>query len=523
VEGCEYMTTADDLRDFFGDLDYKVIIAADGETRTHQRKGERIIEQTPAGGVSVAFDVLCQAAGATYIARARTPEDREVTDADGAVTIDGPDGHYCLKRLVLTPEEEEAYYAGFANQTLWPLCHIAFERPIFNRAWFEGYAEVNRRFAESIQQELTDRSFVWLNDYHLALAASSLRKRSDTVIGLFWHIPWPTWEIFRILPYKREILHGLLSCDFIAFHRRYQARNFLNAVDQELGARIDFETNTVYVDGKSVRVASLPMGIDVDVIRQAFMHDDERPTLLDTIRSTFGFSVPADGSEDQRDDTLAELRDRYRILLGVDRLDYTKGIPERLMGIDQFFAEYPSYRQKVVYVGIMSPTRNAIPAYQALRERVEQLADEINAKYRTDEWAPLHMVYDGFTRDDVMDLYRDASVCLVTPVDDGMNLVSKEFVVAASCSLNPGMLVLSQFAGSASDLSASLLVNPYDTGAVATAIKLALEMDRAERVERITHMASLLEERNVYEWAMNFVRDAATAAREQQHGILQIL
>lgn len=517
------MNMAGDITSYFHDLEYKVIIAADGETRTHQEQNGRITEQTPAGGVSVAFDVLCQTADATYIARGRTEQDRDVVDDHGRVRVSGPDGAYTLKRLFLTPEETQAYYAGYANQTLWPLCHIAFVRPIFDRCWFHGYEEVNRRFAECINQEIDAKTFVWVNDYHLALAPQYIERGSDTVIGMFWHIPWPTWEIFRVLPNKHEILTGMMHCDYIAFHRRYQARNFLAALEQELGARVDYETNMVYADGRSTRVDSLPMGIDVDVIKNAMRPDKDGQTMLEAVRSTFSLLMPAHEPEQSHDaDVVADLASRYRILLGVDRLDYTKGIPERLRGIDRFLEMYPEQRGRVVYIGIMSPTRDVVPAYQDLRREVEQLADEINARYSTDDWQPLHMIYNGFTREDVMDLYEKAAVCLVTPVDDGMNLVSKEFVVAASLSSDPGMLVLSQFAGSASDLNASLLVNPYDPDAIATAIHMALDMDPEERRQRIDLMVSLLQQNNVYEWAVNFARNTITAAREQQHEILQL-
>lgn len=516
------MTTIEDVRGFFDSLDYKVIIAADGETRAHKRKDSRIVEQTPAGGVAVAFDTICQAAHALYIGRGKTSEDREVVGPDDKVPISGENGAYTLKRLFLPPETEEKYYAGFANQTLWPLCHIAFERPIFDKDWYEGYIEVNRAFAESIQNEIDDRTLVWINDYQLALVPAFLRKREDTIVSLFWHIPWPTWEIFRILPQKREILESFLCCDFVGFHRRYQARNFLNAVDQELGARIDYETNTVQVDSRRVRVGSVPMGIDVDVIRSALAPETHQQTLLEAVRSSFWFLNSPQEPASPESDALTSLCERYEILLGVDRLDYTKGINERLMGLDRFFEQNPTYHEKTVYIGIMSPTRNSIPAYQRLRAEVEDLANQINEKYRTDCWEPLHMVFDGHTREDVLDLYQRASVCLITPLDDGMNLVSKEFIVAASSSSEPGMLVLSQFAGSATDLSAALLVNPYDPDAIAAAVRMALEMEPAEKKERVFHMASLLEERDVYSWAMSFVRSAFDAGRAQQLEVVQI-
>lgn len=515
------MTAAGELRAFFAGLGYRVVIAADGETRTHRRSDDgKIVEQTPAGGVSVAFDVLSQAADAVYIARARTEEDREVAGPGGRVRIDGEEGTYTLKRIVLSEEEEAGYYAGYANQTLWPLCHIAFQRPIFEPSWFEQYQTVNHRFAASTSEEIGPRTFVWVNDYQLALVPGALRTREDTVVGMFWHIPWPTWEVFRILPHRREMLESMLACDYLAFHRTYQARNFLHAVERELGARIGVEGTVVTYNEKRTRVVSLPMGIDVEVIRNR-LSPPESASVLDAIKAAFGFG---NGQEavSAEDEGIAALAERYKMVLGVDRLDYTKGIPERLAGLDRFFQQYPRYRGTAVYVGIMSPTRDAVPAYQELREQVERRAAEINRRYAENGWKPLHMYYNGAGRENVMDLYRLARACLVTPLDDGMNLVSKEFVVAASLADDPGMLVLSQFAGSAVDLVASLLVNPYDADAVAAAIAMALEMDPEERRERIASMVEVLEQRDVYHWAMQFIRDAVIAAREQQHSIVHV-
>jgi trehalose 6-phosphate synthase len=519
------MTSVQELRDFFTDLNYHLVIAADGETRTHHTDDQgNIVAQTPAGGVSVAFDLLCQAAGATYIGRARSPEDGNVTDPNGCVQIDGDEGQYFLKRIFLSPEEEEGYYSGYSNQTLWPLCHTAFQRPIFHPDWYSEYERVNRRFAKSIADEIGGSTFIWVNDYQLALVPGMLTRRDDTVVGMFWHIPWPTWEVFRILPQKREILTSMLACDFLAFHRRYQARNFLNAVERELGARIDLETSTVHHDGRITRVTNLPMGIDVDVIR-ARLTPPESESVLVQILSAIGIgNGNTNGNLDHDDDEeLTALAERYTLLLGVDRLDYTKGIPERLEGIDRFFEQHPEYRGKVVYVGIMSPTRDAVPAYQDLRTQVETRAKEINARWAQGDWRPLRMRFNGAARENVMDLYRRARVCLVTPLDDGMNLVSKEFVVAASLSDDPGMLVLSQWAGSAIDLTAALLVNPYDPDSLSAAIKMGLEMPADERRRRIGSMVELLEERNVYEWAMSFIRQAVNTVREHQHNIQVVL
>ena len=505
--------TYQELQKFIFEQGYKVIIVADGQTRTHEQEGEQLILKTPAGGVSVGFDILAQASGATYIARGRSLSDRKGMGGESTIPIVTQQGRYNLKRLFFSERDVEDYYFGFSNQTLWPLCHAAFEQPVFHNGWYEGYKKVNKAFAKAVMEEVNPRekTFIWINDYQLALVPTYLPKNPNMIIGFFWHIPWPTWEVFRILPQKRDILWSLLSCDYLAFHRRYQGDNFLHTVDHELEARIDRETNTVHFDKNNLSVDSLPMGIDTDVVRNVTSGEEEA-SFLQTLRSVFQLENPTEKTIEKKKDPLSQIFEKYNVILGIDRLDYTKGLLHRLHAIDLFFDMYPQYKNKVVYMGIMSPSREQIPSYRLLRREIEALAKRINQKHAINGWRPLRLIYQSYTREDVINLYKRASVCLITPLDDGMNLVSKEFVIAASMAQKPGVLVLSQLAGSAIDLHESLLVNPYDTEEVSRAINIGLVMADKEKLDRIEQMATQLEEHNIYEWAATFMQRALAAA-----------
>jgi trehalose 6-phosphate synthase len=502
------MVTFSDLQSFFKQQQRKLIIVADGEPYVSVlRKGKMVLEMH-AGGVAVALDPIARATNALYIARAKSEEERSVLDKKNKMVVGGAEDKYTLKRLFFSEQEFDDYYFGFSNQVIWPLCHVAFEQPILNDKWLEGYKQVNQKYAQAIKEELNGKNFVWINDYQLAMVPYYLGKPKDTVVGMFWHIPWPTWEIFRILPYKKEILISLLSCDFLAFHRGYQARNFLNTVERELEVRIDQETQQVYFNKHVTTVKHLPLGIDTDVVKALVKSEEKQtPTVL---TKAVKFLL---GTEEKEEHPFDWYFKKYKVILGVDRLDYTKGIPNRLRAIKKFFEKNPQYIGKVVYLGIIAPSREKIPSYKKIRQEIRDLAANINETYAKKNWKPINLIYDLFKREDMINFYRKADVCMITPLDDGMNLVSKEFVIASSLSHNPGMLVLSQFAGSAIDLTEALIINPYDTRETANAIKQGLEMKVSEKVKRIKHMADMQEDKNVYEWGYDFIKEAIQSAR----------
>lgn len=503
------MTSFLDLQDFFKKLNKQLIIAADAEPVVHEKHKDTISSIIPAGGVGVALEPVSRASKAIYIARGKTETDKEVLNNKNDIILhpNTPD-EYMLHRLFFSEEDLNAYYYGFANQTLWPLCHVAFQRPEFNSAWYEGYKRVNKAYADAIKAQIKSPSVVWINDYQLALVPSFLNHPKDTVIGLFWHIPWPTWEVFRILPQKKELLESLLSCDYIAFHRGYQAQNFIKTVERELEVRVDQETSRIYYKNHVTTVKSLPMGIDTDIIKDILEPQQPDTIITAIVRALLGIQAEP---KDKQESDIDMFFKQNNVILGVDRLDYTKGLLFRLQALDLFFKEHPKHIGNVSYLGVLSPSREQIPAYKQLKKAVYDLAKEINEKYQTDSWKPIHLVSGVYSRAEILNLYRKAQVCLVTALDDGMNLVSKEFIVAASMSDNPGVLILSQFAGSAIDLTSSLIVNPYNIDEVADAIDKALTMPKSEKVKLTQQMDATLEERNVYGWAMKFVREAVEA------------
>lgn len=518
------MTTFQDLKTFLERQKIRLITVADAEPRVQRIKNGKILSEIPAGGVGIALDPISRAAKGMYIARGKNEDEKKIGDKDHRTTIEHPDGKYTLRRVFLSEEEMKLHYYGFANQTLWPLSHVAFEAPIFHKNWYEGYKKINQRYAKAVADEIKGKTFVWLHDYHLALVPKYLGKQRDTTVAMFWHIPWPTWEVFRILPQKREILESLLQNDFLAFHRGYHVRNFLDTVGRELEARIDEETNRVYYNKHVTVVKNLPLGIDADVIQSLVLQDEQETFLTRALRNLLQSDQkesrvgslaqnPSANSGQAKHNGLTEFFQNYKVILGVDRLDYTKGLVLRLRAIDRFFEKHPAYIGKAVYLGILAPSRELIPSYQRLKREVKEQAEEINRTYKKGNWQPIRIISEVFPRKDVINFFQKSQLCLVTPRDDGMNLVSKEFVLASSFSENPGMLVLSTFAGSAIDLTQSLIVNPYDIDEVSSAIKRGLEMSQKEKRARIKAMAEVLEERNIYEWAQEFVRNALTSGR----------
>ncbi len=498
------MTTYEDLKNFFSKQKLKVVIAADAETIVLKKEGGKTVEHLPSGGVSSIMDPVAKASSAVYIARAKTPEEKQFPEQK----IEDEKGKYTLKRLFLDPKDFDNYYNGFSNQTLWPLSHVAFELPLFHHAWYESYARVNEKFAEKIKGEIKGNTFIWVNDYQLSLVPKFIGRPKNTAIGFFWHIPWPTWEAFRILPQKKEILESLLTCDFIGFHRGYHVRNFLETVRREFELRIDEETSKVYFQGHATTVKNLPLGIDTDVIASIIKREEEKKVNLSKFIVKKLFKVKeVEEKKEEKEDYFTDLFKDYKVILGVDRLDYTKGLKLRLEALERFFEMNKKCLGKVVYLGIMAPSREDIPAYKQLKAEVEEETNRINKKYGRNGWQPIQLVYKMFSREDIINFYMKADLCLVTPRDDGMNLVSKEFVVAASLAKKPGMIVLSQFAGSAIDLTSALIVNPYDLTELANAIKTGLEMSEKERAKRIRSMAKILDERNVYEWALELFED----------------
>jgi trehalose 6-phosphate synthase len=405
------------------------------------------------------------------------------------------DPRYTLRRVWLTEQEEARYYEGFSNEGLWPLCHIAHTRPIFRAADWECYQLINQRFADAVLEEMRDNvdPVVFVQDYHLALVPRLIKKeRPDARVAIFWHIPWPNPEAFGICPWQTELLDGLLGADLIGFHIPLHCHNFLATVDRVLEARTDRDHMTVLRHGHASSIRPYPVSVAFD--------DAMRPAA----------SWDGETMEEERDAARRQLLSDYGVraetlAVGVDRLDYTKGIVERLEAFGQLLEDHPWHRERLTMVQIAAPSRTRIPSYADLSRRVHETVDRINSLYQTVHWKPIVLIERQCDHQEVNHWYRAADICLVTSLHDGMNLVAKEFVAARDD--DDGVLVLSRFTGAAVELRDALLVNPYDVVGVAEAIHAALEMSRAERRERMQRMRRQVMEYNIYMWAANILGD----------------
>lgn len=454
---------------------------ANREPYIHRHAGKRIECIFPASGMATALDPIMRACGGIWIGHGNGDADRETVDAQDHVRVPPDDPCYTLRRVWLTKEQEEGYYYGLSNEALWPLCHIAFTRPHFNLREWEIYRQVNALFARAVLEEAGGRpTFVFIQDYHFALLPRLLKKASpNLIVAQFWHIPWPNRETFRVFPWKEELLDGLLANDLLGFHLRYHCQNFLDTVDRALEAKVDQERSEITRGGKVTVVRPFPISIDFD--RHAATAQSQKvASFMDGWRVQLG------------------LQDEW-VGIGIDRIDYTKGIPERLRALDHFLDKNPSYRKRFVFVQVGVPSRIHIPQYQALDDELEKLVEEINWKWSEDSWRPIIFLKEHYGQPEMMALHRLAHFCMVTSLHDGLNLVAKEYV--SSRFDEGGMLILSQFTGAARELTDALLVNPFDVDELAEAMRKALEMPQAERQRRMKKMRAAVGNNNIYRWA----------------------
>jgi len=465
----------------------QLFVISNREPYLHERRGKNIAVTTPASGLVTALEPVLLACDGTWIAHGSADADRETVDQNDRLRVPPDDPRYVLRRVWLSKEEEDGYYYGFANEGLWPLCHIAHTRPIFRSADWEMYQAVNRKFTEAALEEMagTENPVVLVQDYHFALAPRMIKeRRPDAKVSIFWHIPWPNPEAFAICPWQGELLDGLLGADLIGFHVQEHCNNFLSTVDRALESQIDWGQFTAKRNNHVSMVQ--PFAISVD--------------LTDMPRG------PEDvfGRDEERADVLRELgMDAIFLGVGVDRVDYTKGILERFLAIERLLETYPVYQRQFVFVQIGAPSRTNIKAYKDLLQEVQSEADRINRRFQTTDWRPIVFRNRQHNHAEVKRYYRAADFCLVTSLHDGMNLVAKEYL--ASRQDEDGVLVLSCFTGAARELRDALIVNPYDIDQTAAAIRTALEMDPRERKERMQHMRKLVREQNIYRWAGDLI------------------
>jgi trehalose 6-phosphate synthase len=455
------------------------------EPYEHYFQGGDIKCSVPASGLVTAIEPILRACDGVWVAQATGEADRHAVDDFGRVRVPPDHSQYTLRRVWLTNEEEQGFYFGFANEGLWPLCHIAHTRPTFRIEDWEYYQTVNRKFAEAVLEEIDQEESpaVLVQDYHFALLPRLIKEaRPDARVAIFWHIPWPNPEAFGICPWQGELLDGLLGADLIGFHLQTHGYNFLDTVDRTLECRIEREHFAVTRTGHQTRVRAFPISVagnHAPAVEQDLPHV-ERVRLLSKLGVRASF-----------------------LGVGVDRVDYTKGIPERFRAIERFLEKYPAYKREFTFVQIGSPSRTNIPRYHDLMEEVSQEAERINRRFQSDGWKPIVFLNRQHSHQEILPYYRTADLCMVTSLHDGMNLVAKEFVAAQED--NHGVLILSRFAGAAHELVDALVVNPYDTEELADSIRHALEMRPEERRQRMQRMRTMIREHNVYRWAANLI------------------
>lgn len=475
----------------------QMIVVSNREPYIHNRGADgRPVVQVPASGMVTALEPIIRACSGIWIAHGSGTADRDVVDLHDRVSVPPSAPAYTLRRVWLSAEEEEGYYFGFSNEGLWPLCHLAYVRPSFREADWRQYQVVNRKFAEVVTKEArTDHPVVFIQDYHFALLPAMVRQRvPGATIVVFWHIPWPNAETFGVCPWKEALLTGMLRADILGFHTRFHCQNFLETVDRYVECHIDREHMTVTIQGHVCRVAPYPISIEWP------------PRWLDSVAP-----VP---------DCVRTVRERYRLAdevrigVGVERWDFTKGIVERFLAVEQLLAHEPSWIGRITLLQVAAPTRSKLPAYRMLTQETEKTAARVNARFGTERWKPIVLIGEHQEPAQVFELYRAADFCLVNSLHDGMNLVAKEFVAARDD--DDGVLILSTFAGASRELIEALLVNPYDIAETAAAIRTALRMDRDERRERMRLMRRTVKENNVYRWAGRMLMDAARVRQRQQ-------
>lgn len=463
-----------------------LLVVSNREPYMHTRQPDGSIRWTPTtGGMAVALDALLRERGGTWIAHGAGDADRDVVDAQDRVRVPPDEPAYTLKRIWLTAEEEHRYYGGFSNEGLWPMCHIVHVKPIFRSEDWAEYQAVNDRFAAAIAEELSDPSApVFIQDYHLALVAQQLRRRRpEARTALFWHIPWPHPDRLRICPWRREIMTGLLANNLLAFQLERDRRNFLMGVRDELPAEI--EKSVVSLNGHRTHVVSAPIGVDYDRIM--------------TIATD-----PALETEKSRLRRELHLGDTAIVGVGVDRLDYTKGIPERLMAIDRMLMEHPELRGRFAFVQVGVPSRSKLESYASIEREIDNLVEDINRRHADESGqGPIRYRKAALKIRRLTALYQLAEFCIVSSLHDGMNLVAKEFV--ASRSDERGVLVLSEMTGAAQELTDALIINPYDIDGFAAAIYRAIQMSPEEQRRRMRAMRRVVAGHDVFVWASDIL------------------
>ncbi|ADO76254.1 alpha,alpha-trehalose-phosphate synthase (UDP-forming) [Halanaerobium praevalens] len=454
----------------------RLVLVSNGEPYKHVYNDQQIEQHKLAGGLTTGLDPMMQETNGLWIAWGRGEADFEVVDQNKKVKVPNPEG-YTLKRIELDQAEKEGFYYGFSNEVMWPISHTFISKANYDKDYWKYYQKVNKKYAENIKEELKEDDLVWIHDYHLALVPGLLAD-TEAKTSLFWHIPWPAWEAFRTIPWREEIIKGMLAADFLAFHTDLFVYNFLNCA-KKIGAEVDFSEREVKYQGSQTKVESVPLGIDYQKFNQLAQDGDYLKKAK-------------------------EVKDNYKtekLVFAVDRLDYTKGIEERLEGINRFFEKYPEYKSKVTFVQRVAPSRTGIAEYQEMKERIEKKVAQINGKYQKDQWQPVKYFYGSVPQSELLPYYKAADLALITASIDGMNLVAKEYLAVQ----DSGVLLLSEFAGAAEYLDSAIKVNPYNVEELADSIYQGLEMSESEKKQRLEAAQSDLKEYDINWWRDYFI------------------
>jgi trehalose-6-phosphate synthase len=467
-----------------------MVVVSNREPYMHIHAGKEIQCITPASGLITAMEPILKACGGLWIASGSGDADKETVDKNDKIQVPPDQPTYTLRRIWLTKKQEDHFYYGFSNEGLWPLCHIAHTRPVFRPEDWEQYKKVNQIFAMALLEEIKNENepLVLVQDYHFTLLPQLIKQeRPDARVALFWHIPWPNPESFGICPWQQEILSGMLGADLIGFHTQYHCNNFLETVSNAMESRIVWENFSVHMADQTTLIKPFPISI-------AF-------TLKDYDNTVVTVSTPQDLLKEYG------LTAKY-MGIGVDRIDYTKGIVEKFKAIERFLEKYEQYQGQFTFVQIGAPSRTLLKSYADVVSAVEAEANRINWKFKSKNWQPILLLKRHHSHKEILPFYQSAQFCLVSSLHDGMNLVAKEFV--ASRNQNNGVLILSRFAGAAHELQNALIINPYDMEQTAEAIQKALEMPLEEQQQRMKQMRQLIVGHNIYSWAAHLLRTMAS-------------
>ncbi len=462
-----------------------IYVVSNREPYVHERVNGTIRFSVPASGMVTALESLMEACGGTWLAHGGGSADREVTDEEGRVAVPPDEPRYTLKRVWLDEDDVKGFYTGFSNEALWPLCHMAHTRPVFRHDDWIAYRRVNGAFAEQLLAEIknVERPIILIQDFHFALLPRMIKKsRPDAQIGIFWHIPWPSAEHFSICPWRKEIVDGMLGADVVGFHTQQYCNNFMETVGREIESLMDYEHFTVTKEGHVSHIEPFPISI-------AFAGGNgKRPEPDKKILERLGIR--------------SEL-----LCLGVDRLDYTKGILERLKAFEFLLETHPEYHERATFLQIAPPSRESVEKYREYGAQVASEVERINRRFGTPQWRPIVFENRNYTHKELDHIYRLADMLAVTSLHDGMNLVAKEYIAARDD--EAGVLVLSQFTGASRDLKGAIIVNPYSAEETAEAYHQALTMPPTEQHRRMKAMRDAVRDYNVYRWSAEFL--AATA------------